>query len=111
MAMFLVRVQLNERPAPGGKPSSDDYQEIHDEMRELALHRFIESDQPLWYQLPHAMYYGDLIEDDPFDVHDAVAAIVSPIWPTCEVLVIRTDKAVWSGLPRVPRHRVKNGPA
>jgi hypothetical protein len=91
MARFTTRVQLN------GRPTAEDYENLHKAMKRRGFTRIIESDDGKRYWLPHAEYNreGSISRARVLEDAKAAAATISTDY---EVLVTESAGRRWHGL-------------
>ena len=91
MASFTTRVQLN------GRPTADDFEKLHKQMRRRGFSRFIEASDGKTYRLPHGEYNREesVTRDTVREDAKAAAAAVSNDF---EVLVSEATARTWYGL-------------
>ena len=86
MANFTIRVQLM------GDPSSDEYDQLHNEMSSLGFRRTVKGASRV-VNLPHGLYYGSS-DRSASVVRDTVAAAAKRVQPKVKVFVAETE--TWS---------------
>ncbi|HET6325788.1 MAG TPA: hypothetical protein VFG04_14015 [Planctomycetaceae bacterium] len=91
MASFTTRVQLN------GRPTADDYERLHKQMRGRGFSRFIDASDGKTYRLSHGEYNreGNVNRDTVREDAKAAAAAVSSDY---EVFVSEATARTWYGL-------------
>jgi hypothetical protein len=91
MASFTTRVQLN------GRPTAEDYEKLHKEMKKRGFSRLIEGSDSKKYWLPHGEYNreGSVTRDKVREDAKAAAATVSNDY---DVLVSEATYRTWYGL-------------
>ena len=91
MASFTTRVQLN------GRPTADDFERLHRQMRRRGFSRFINGSDGKTYRLPHGEYnrQGSMTRDTVREDAKAAAASISSDY---EVLVSEATARTWHGL-------------
>lgn len=93
--MYLIRVVLH------GATEPDDYERLHDAMRDAQYYRVIRSDNGEWYELPPAMYCALNSDLSGHDLRIKVDSIAGTIRPSCSILVIEAKSAYWNGLNEI----------
>jgi hypothetical protein len=90
MAKFTTRVQLN------GRPTAEDYENLHKAMKRKGFSRIIASDKGT-YWLPHAEYNreANITRDKVLEDARAAAGTISSDY---QVLVTESAGRTWHGL-------------
>lgn len=99
MPDFAVRIELN------GPPDSETYDAVHEAMSNFGYARSIMSNDGRHWKLPKGMYDGTSSRDYKSE-RDALYALISPIWPDCEIIAFEYGPAAWVGLKQLP-HKLK----
>jgi hypothetical protein len=88
MAKFTIRVQLM------GDPTSEEYNQLHDQMSSLGFERTVKGTTrdgaATVVSLPHGLYYGSSV-DSAGTVRDRVSRAAKTIQPKIKVFVAETE--------------------
>ena len=76
MAWYLVRIELHDA-------SSDDYEILHQAMKDAGFLTKIEDDNGIWYKLPTAEYY----------INSQLS--VDNLWAKATVVAETTERSFW----------------
>ncbi|MGA2067947.1 MAG: hypothetical protein ABSG86_23460 [Thermoguttaceae bacterium] len=91
MARFTTRVQLN------GRPTAEDYEDLHRAMRRRGFTRIIQAEDGKKYWLPHAEFNREADTTRAAVLEDAEAAAAT-ISTDYGILVTESAGRTWHGL-------------
>ncbi|MGA2617112.1 MAG: hypothetical protein ABSF26_05835 [Thermoguttaceae bacterium] len=87
----MTRVQLN------GRPTAEQYEQLHKQMKRRGFTRVIESSEHKSYWLPHGDYYREASVSHDQVLADAKAAAAA-VSTDYEVIVSEAPSSKWSNL-------------
>ncbi|MBA4012641.1 MAG: hypothetical protein C0481_12300 [Phenylobacterium sp.] len=87
MVGFIVRIEMHAA-------SYDEYEALHEAMRDVGFYKYIVSDDGRVFHLPDAEYYG-LSYGPHTDVRDRMMLVADSVKPGSFVLVTQSDGIAW----------------
>ncbi|WP_311746832.1 hypothetical protein [Proteus penneri] len=93
MPRYTVRIELPNA-------DYDDYQSLHERMSNNGFHKYIKSDDGVWFNLPDAEYNydGDLDIDGVFQ---SAVNVAKSVKANAKVLVTESAGRKWSNLDKI----------